>query len=284
MWENFGFTGVPFRKFRLATLDGQRVKKILRMAISDRGMLSIIGERGIGKTTALTEALSGSSVQVVYVAPADRERLTIGDIEKEMILALSDEKPRAGRVVRSKQLRRVVGEASRKHEIVLILEEAHRLHGQTLRSLKTLREMDWMGERELFTVIFVGQSDPMNKAGVSEVRIRSDAVQMQGLTANERVSYIKDTIGSVCQDEAVISSIAQSGPVGFGDLQEFLTDLMRTAAENGREVVAQEDVALATGRQVSQKPTRKKKDRASGKAAVATVLGRKLKEPASKTA
>ncbi len=169
--DNLGFKGVPFSKFKQETLDGLRIKKILGMAVSDRGMLSVVGERGIGKTTAIREALEGASARIINVDPADRERLTIGDIEKEMIMALSDEKPRAGRVIRSKQLRRIVGEASRKNEIVLVIEEAHRLHGQTLRSIKTLREMEWMGERNLFTVVFVGQSDPMNKAGVSEVDV-----------------------------------------------------------------------------------------------------------------
>ncbi len=273
--ENLGFTSVPFKKFKQDTLDSSRVKKILNMAVGDRGMLSIVGERGIGKTTAIIEGLSGCSARVINVDPADRERLTIGDIEKEMVMALSDEKPRAGRVVRAKQLRRIVGEASRKNEIVLVIEEAHRLHGQTLRSIKTLREMEWMGERGLFTVVFVGQSDPMNKAGVAEVRLRSDSVQMQGLTGKEVSAYIQETIGSLFTDDAVILQIAEMGASrNFLELQELLFVLMRSAVAAGREYITRDDVTLASGQKVSQTPTRKKTDRAGQKAAVSAVLAR----------
>ncbi len=282
--DNLGFKGVPFSKFKQETLDGLRIKKILGMAVSDRGMLSVVGERGIGKTTAIREALEGASARIINVDPADRERLTIGDIEKEMIMALSDEKPRAGRVIRSKQLRRIVGEASRKNEIVLVIEEAHRLHGQTLRSIKTLREMEWMGERNLFTVVFVGQSDPMNKAGVSEVRLRSDSVQMQGLTSKEIASYIKDTVGSLFQEDGVIEQIIRSGKVSnFLELQEGLYNLMRSAILHGRGHVTGEDVSEVFGSGVS-KTTQRGKSKQGKSSSICAVIARKKADGKNLTA
>lgn len=237
-----GFKRDPFKTTSFETGDGLRIKNLLAMAVDYEAMISVIGARGIGKTTAIRNALYGISKTPILIDPADRERITIGDIEKEMIMALSDEHPRAGRVLRSKQLRRILGEASSKSSIVLVIEEAHRLHGQTLRSLKTLREMDWMGKRELFSVVMVGQSDPMSKRGVSEVRLRSDSVYMQGLTQAEVGGYIQATVGKVFADDAIQRIAGLADSTNFLDLQEVLVCLMGDMLATGAEQVTQSAV------------------------------------------
>jgi type II secretory pathway predicted ATPase ExeA len=272
-----GFPGDPFKGVKHETADALRVRRILKMAVADHAMISIVGDRGIGKTTAIKDALSDISATLVFVDPADRERIAIGDVEKEMILALSDEKPKAGRVVRSKQLRRIVGEAGRKNEVVLVIEEAHRLHGQTLRSLKTLREMEWMGERDLFTVVFAGQSDPMRKAGVSEVRLRSDSIYMQGLTGNEIRAYISDTVGSLFDSDVIEEVVGIPGTRNFLDLRDRLYALMARAVAGGRDRVVCEDVVEEFGKGLS-KPVQRDKScsKASRDAsAIGKVLGRR---------
>lgn len=130
-----------------------------------------------------------------------------------------------------------MGEASRRQEIVLILEEAHRLHGQTLRSLKTLREMEWMGQSPLFTVIMLGQYDPMRKPGVDEVRLRTDTVYMKGLTQNEVKDYTRATVEKCFEEDAIEALSRLRTARNFLELQEMLIALMERALACGHKKV-----------------------------------------------
>ncbi|MBN2427115.1 MAG: AAA family ATPase [Deltaproteobacteria bacterium] len=239
---NFGFCQDPFDGPAFETADQIRIRRIIGLAVRSRAMVSIIGERGIGKSEAVKAALDALNARLVMVRPADKERLLISDIEQEMIYALGDDPPRRGKVVRTEQLRRTVGDASRKQEVVLVIEEAHRLHGQTLRSLKTLRELDWLGKSKLFSVILVGQSDPTNKPGVAEVRLRTDSVSMHGLSEKEAGHYLQMTVGAVFSDEAAAEVARQPGASNFLDLQQLLINSMGRALAAGRERVEAEDI------------------------------------------
>ena len=122
-----------------------------------------------------------------------------------------------------------------------------------------------MGERDLFTVIFVGQSDPMNKAGVSEVRLRSDSVYMQGLTGAEIRTYIDDTVGSLFDGEVIDSVVAMPTARNFLDLRDSLYCLMVRAVANGRDRVEVEDFVEEFGKGLS-KPVKRKKSASGAKA------------------
>lgn len=253
---NLGFNRDPFKGFICKTGDSVRISRILAMAVNANAMVSIVGDRGSGKTRAILDGMKKMKVRQVFVRSADKSRLLITDIEQAMILDLSDEKPKRGKEIRARQLRRILGEASRKHEIVLVIEEGHRLHGMTLRALKTLREMDWMGETELFTIVLLGQSNPMNKAGVAEVRLRTDTIQMQGLTSKEINQYIQGTVGHIFEDEARASVSQLDEARNFLNLQNILVALMGRALAEGRDMVSAEDVAAEFG--YSQKETNQK--------------------------
>jgi type II secretory pathway predicted ATPase ExeA len=163
----------------------------------------------------------------------DIHKLLIGDIEQALILDLSSEKPKRGREIRARQLRRILGEASTRIDVVMVIEEAHHLHGMTLRSLKRLREMDWMGRTELFSVILVGQSDPMNKPGVSEVKLRADAVQMKGLTSEEVEDFVTRAMKSTVAADAVKGISGLPGNQNFEEYAVLLDGkglAFRTAA------------------------------------------------------
>jgi type II secretory pathway predicted ATPase ExeA len=265
LFANLGFDRDPFKAIKHETADSIRLRRILKMAIKDHAMISIVGERGIGKTSAIEDALAELKLKPIMVNPAGKERILVDDIEQEMIYGISDEKPKRGKVVRSKQLRRLVGEAATKVEVVLVIEEAHRIHGQTLRSLKTLREMKWMGEKDLFTIIFVGQSDPMNKAGVAEVRLRSDSVQMQGLTSKEIEVYVNDTIGSMFSEEVVSDVALMPDARNFLNLQAILLKLISNGVSNGRDTVTREDFIEVFGKGVSKPVKRSKTGNAAKK-------------------
>ena len=243
----FGFDYNPFKEADLKTSDSTRSKRVLDLVIKGNEFVIIVGKRGSGKSRNVKAALRELKARQVVVRSSDKLRLLISDIERAMILDLSEETPKRGGEIRARQLRRILGEASEKEKIVLVIEEAHRLHGMTLRALKTLREMDWRGETELFAVVLVAQSDPMNKAGVSEVRLRSDTVHLQGLTVNEIKRYVEETVGRVFSSKAIkaISLLPESE--NYLDLQSVLLSLMGRALAEGHEEVRYEDVLKEFG-------------------------------------
>lgn len=233
----FGFKKDPFRGVNMETADVSRVKRILNMAVESRAMVSIIAERGQGKSRAVNTVIKDMEVKEVRLLTSDKEKVLVGDIERALITDLSQEEVKRTREIRARQLRRILGESARQQEIVLVLEEAHRLHGQTLRSLKTLREMEWMGQSPLFTVIMLGQCDPMRKPGVDEVRLRTDTIYMKGLTQAEIGGYANEVVGRCFEDGAIEALSRLKSARNFLDLQEMIVTLMGKALEYGHKKV-----------------------------------------------
>lgn len=284
IFSNLGYRKDPLKGHLFETGDMVRGRRILTMAVESQAMISIVGERGCGKTEVVKAALkrlpaSDKPVREIWVIREAQEKLTIDDIKTSMILTLSREPVKRGGIVSSMQLRRVVGEASSKHRVVVAIEEAQRLHPNTLRSLKTLREMEWLGETELFTIILVAQSDPMNRAGVSEVRLRSDMVRMQGLSANEAAHYVRETIGKHF-DDAAIDLLAELPPArNYLELQAVCVQLLNIALAAGRQQVTADDVRGISTPEATPVPkgsTRAKTAAPiSGKTALQNVLERR---------
>src|SRR3990172_310355 len=231
----FGYSKDPFKGFRMETADSLRLKRLLKMAVESRAMVSVVASWGFGKTSALEIAFREIDAHVCKLITPDKERVVVSDIEKALILGLSNESCKRTKEVRARQIRRIIGETSREKPIILILEEAHRMHGQTLRALKTFREMDWMGQSPLFTVVMVGQYDPMRKKYVDEVRLRSDTVHMKGMTDSEVREYIKNTVGKSFEDDAIEAVSRLNGTRNFLDLQEVIINLMSKAMELGEK-------------------------------------------------
>lgn len=240
--SEFGYAKDPFKGFRMETADSLRLKRVLKMAIESRAMVSVVASWGFGKTSALELAFREVDAHIVRLITPDKERVVVSDIEKALILNLSNESCKRTKEVRARQIRRILGEASREKPVVLILEEAHRMHGQTLRALKTFREMDWMGQSPLFTAVMIGQYDPMRKKYVDEVRLRSDTVFMKGLTDSEVREYIRGTVGRHFDADAVEAAARLSCSRNYLDLQEMLLHLMGRAVELGGKSVTSYDV------------------------------------------
>lgn len=244
---NLGYSKDPLKGHLHETGDMVRTRRILIMAVESRAMISIVGERGCGKSEAVKAAikkLSGQDrpVKTVWVTRGDEEKLSIADIKKSMILNLSTESVKNGGIVSSMQLRRILGEVSSKQKVVVIVEEAQRLHPLTLKSLKTLREIEWLGETELFTIVLVAQSDPMNRPGVSEVKLRSDLVRMQGLSANEAAHYVREALGKHFTDGAIDLLADLPEARNYLELQALCVELLNIALAAGHEQVTVEDV------------------------------------------
>lgn len=256
--RHMGFSRDPFKSADFETGDSLRVQSNLKMAVRDNELLCIVGSRGIGKTRSIFTGLEKLNATVAPVLPLDKERLLISDIEQEIIFELSDEKPKRGKGVRLRQLRRILGEATMNKRVVVVIEEAHALNRMTLRALKRLRELSWMGKSELFSMILIGQSDPMQKAGVSEVRLRSDTLHMQGLMQEEIDGYVRDTVGEAFDEDAITAISKLPEARNYLDLQALLVKLMNQALAEGRKTVAAEDVREVLGIKTRKMPVKKK--------------------------
>lgn len=236
--SEFGYSRDPFRDFSMETADSLRIKRLIKMGVESRAMVSIVATWGQGKTTALDLAFRDLDAHVVRLITPDKDRVVVSDIEKALILGLSNEPCKRTKEVRARQIRRIIGEAALVKPVVLVLEEAHRMHGQTLRALKTFREMDWKGMSPLFTVVMVGQYDPMRKRYVDEVRLRTDTVGMRGTTPAEAKDFVLHTVGRHFEDDAAEALGRLDVARNFLDLQEAIITLMARAMQHGRRQVS----------------------------------------------
>jgi type II secretory pathway predicted ATPase ExeA len=277
---NLGYTKDPFKAARFETGDMVRCRRILTMAVESRAMMSIVGERGIGKTEAILTVLRKMPVRIVTAQRDAQEKLTIDHVKNAIIQQLSDESVKRCPIASHAQLRRVLGENSRKQQVVVVIEEAQRLHASTLRSLKTLREIEFAGEKELCTIILVAQSDPMNRAGVSEVRLRSDLVRMQGLSATEAAHYVRETIGKHFDDTAIDALAELPAGGNYLELQALCIELLNIALADGRDQVTLSDVHTIQPPAATPVPRGQAKPKpaaqsASGATALSSVLSRR---------
>ena len=237
---HMGFEKDPFKVTDYSTMDATRIHRILGIAMDTRAWIAIVGERGIGKSSSVRESLKRHDALIVRVHSTDG--VLISDIEFALILDLSNEAPKQKKEVRRRQLRRILGEASMKKNIVVVIEGAHRLHNMTIRAIKNLRELEWMGESGLFSVVLIGQSDPLSYVGLAEVRLRSDTIQMKGMTADECIAYIQNTVGRCFSDDAIALIAGMSDSNNFLSLQNHLITLMGKAIAKGKDSVDEKDV------------------------------------------
>lgn len=235
---DYGFTKDPFPARFMETADVLRVRKLLTLAINSKRMVAIVADRGAGKTWAIEHVLKGmNNIALVHTERSFKEKMTIENIEHDIILTLSDEPVKRAANTRKRQLRRVLGETAQRKNVVLLIEEAHRLHGQTLASLKTLLEMEWAGTRPLFTPVLVGQYDPMRKRGVDEVRLRSDSAHMKGLSTAEAREYVSATVGEHIDADALDALSRLPAARNYLDLQEAVITVMGKALAMGQDKV-----------------------------------------------
>jgi len=175
--------------------DLKAVRRAVSECVRNTGWLTVIGKSGVGKTTAVNHALAAMpDVRVVEPACFDRRRLTIGAVLEATIRDLDPgETVRMGLESRSRQWRRVVGDATANGRVLIVIEEAHALHHETLRALKRLREVGWARQRApLVGIVLVAQPAilPILRR-VREVGLRVTRHSVSGLTEREVGEYLR---------------------------------------------------------------------------------------------
>ncbi|MBF0321225.1 MAG: AAA family ATPase [Nitrospirae bacterium] len=247
--SQYGYKKDPF-SVTMETADYLRMKRLISLALaSDRyKFLSITGERGVGKSVTVGNVLKDLDIHLVETLSSAKERILIEDIERSMILELSEERPRYRKDLRVIQFRHIIGKASESKPIVLILEEAHRMHGQTLRSLKsTLENTKWKGRPNLFTVILIGHGNALGRDGMAEIRLRADSTSMMGLSTEEIKQYVMATVGEHFEGGAIAAIATLRDARNYLDLQSILLGFMGRALGYGRRTVTEADVIAGYG-------------------------------------
>ena len=214
---------------RIETADGVRVARLVHAAVQARGLVSIVGARGAGKTSALRVVLGSLDALVVEPCRLDRERLHIGDVVTALVLGLSTERPRHGGEARSIQVRRLLGCA--KQSVVLVVDDAQALHAATLRALKRLREMTWKGRSPLLTIVLAGQVNRL--AAVPEVDLRTSSMEMSGVAEAEAGTAVSQALGDVCPSGLAARIAASPRARNWLDLQRAVDEILAETAARG---------------------------------------------------
>ena len=233
--KRFGLAADPWARVDIPTFDGERVADLVSAAVEAQALASIIGPRGAGKTRAVRAALYGPGVQVVEPLRLDRERLHLGDIQDALVRDLSDETPKRSGEARSHQVRRVLGITSQQRSVVLLLDDAHVLHPSTLRGLKRLRELTWLGSAPLLGIVLIGQRDRAEAA--PEVALRMDSMAMTGLTEGEAAAALDAALSKVLAPDARDLLAAHPRARNWLDLQRLADDALAEVAARGEDVI-----------------------------------------------
>ena len=246
--RQFGLPADPWAHIDIPTLDGSRVAEMVGAAATAKAMVSITGARGSGKSRAVRDALTGLDVRVVEPLRLDRERLHLGDIQDAIVRDLSDETPRRSGEARSHQARKILGKASEQHSVLLLLDDAHVLHSQTLRGLKRLRELTWLGKSPLLGIVLIGQRDRADAA--PEVSLRTDSLSMAGLAESEAAAALDAALNGqreVLDVEARDLLAAHKRARNWLDLLTLADAALAEAAARGEDTVTRATLKALVG-------------------------------------
>jgi hypothetical protein len=171
----------------------KKVHKEVKDCIDTPGsILAVIGEIGAGKSIAVFEALGDFEEHghhIIWIRQPDREHLRPGTIMSAIIRNLGEE-PKRDADTRTEQMRRLIGEKSLLKRICLVIDDAHPLSREFLRSLKRLLEIGFGKRFGLFSIILIGTQELHPKLmSVPEIFWRTRKVDMKLLTHEEAQNF-----------------------------------------------------------------------------------------------
>ena len=242
--EHFGLLSPdPWEDLDLRTADAACVTKLVRAAVSARAFVSILGARGSGKTHAVRAALQETGAQVVEAWRVDRERLHLGDLQVALVRELSDETVRRSGEARSGQVRRLLDAAAEDRPPLLLIDDSHCLHSQTVRGLKRLRELGaWRRKRKVrLGIILVGQTDRTER--VAEVGLRSGRMWLAGLSRAEADTALDRVLAKRIEPAARKALARSLRARGWLDLQALADECLVEALARGEDTITPEGAA-----------------------------------------
>jgi type II secretory pathway predicted ATPase ExeA len=204
------------------TPDARAVREHLWSTAKFGGFLAIVGESGAGKSTLredLVERINRENASIVVMEPyvlgmEDTDQkgkpLKAAALIDAMIRALAPlESPKRTLEAKAAQVHRLLKDSRRGgNSHVLIIEEAHGLHKQTLKHLKRFYELK-DGMKPLVSIILIGQTELKTKLSesspdVREVVQRCELVELPPLDAHLE-GYLRFKFDRVGADLSVIA-------------------------------------------------------------------------------
>lgn len=160
------------------------------------GFLAVIGEVGSGKSVMRRKVVEqlrrDGDVIVIFPQMIDKTRVNAASICDAIIMDLSEQRPRMKLEDKTRQVHKLLLERAKQgFRSVLIVEEAHDLHTNTLKYLKRFYELE-DGYRKLLGIILIGQTELKNlfneKAHIDmrEVIRRIQVAEIKGLNGSTR--------------------------------------------------------------------------------------------------
>lgn len=236
----------------------QKYMHEIKDGIFDNQLMALSATYGQGKSTLvemITEELDkkvsaqGETVNFVYINSQNLERLKISSILNAIIWDLSNESPKNDGEARSRQATRVLGSrfasSMRKRFTCVVIENAHRLHANTLMQLKDFWESKYMGISPLLSILLIGHPELVEKLSRrEEVMMRFQIMNLQDdpnwMSFDEKMNYLNSVFGGAIQPKAqeYIAGKAD-GPL---HLELIVRDTMKEAQLVGKKQIDAECV------------------------------------------
>lgn len=241
--RQFGLSLDPWSEHYITTIDAERAAALVDLAVRNQALVSVFGQSGTGKTSAVEQALTATQALVVEVQRPERERVHLGDVMVALERDLTEERESARRSgeARAGQVRRLLGDTRR--PVVLFIDDAHELHSSTLRGLKRLRELSWRGRKPLLGIVLVGETD--RTATVPAVDRRTVKFGFSGLSVAEARSALQSVCGEALEASALERLAAASPARNWFDMQDLVDRALLQAAARGETVVSAVAAAAA---------------------------------------
>ena len=275
--KHFGMRGDPFpvsltRLSEFLPLQSHLDALYMMEAAADNGgLVAVSGKVGSGKTTVLRvfgeKNRTEQRYNIVEPKSMDTARLTIKDVQHAIVYSLSEQSPKRSQEALGWQVEKLLKNRLQAGErTVLIIDEAHRLHLNTIKALKNLWEKR-EGMTSLVGIILIGQEELEDRlfgrgnTEIREVAARMTHVRLEPINA-ELWTYLShklkaaktDTEKVITKDAALYLSdrFAEKDKNGIKDATAYPLDtdntikrLMNYCALTGEPVITPEVIRAA---------------------------------------
>ena len=202
--EEYGFIKPLSEAGFYATDKIKRIhEKIKNLALNYGSLIAISGTVGSGKTTFINQLMHELKKEkkciVSYSYSSDREGVNVKTLLTALLIDLNkSDKPAqisAGPEIRDRHFVKLMEENNK--PVVLFIDEAQDLHGNTLSSLKKLSEMAKLS-RQTLTIILAGQpklKNTIRSPKMEEIGSRSYIIDLDEQIIGKKDRYLQWGIG-----------------------------------------------------------------------------------------
>lgn len=172
-------------------------EKIKNLALNYGSLIAVSGTVGSGKTTFINELMhdlkQGGKCIVSYSYSSDRQGVNVKTLLTAMIIDVnkSDKPAPSAYEIRDRHLVKLMEDNNK--PVVLFIDEAQDLHGNTLSSLKKLSEMAKLS-RQTLTIILAGQpklKNTIRSASMEEIGSRAYVIDLDEQIIGKKDKYLQ---------------------------------------------------------------------------------------------